>query len=32
VKSALQYRFYRFNCGRDRRLSQLWGDLADSER
>jgi peptide-methionine (S)-S-oxide reductase len=30
VKSAIRYSFYRFNCGRDRRLSQIWGDLADS--
>src|SRR5260370_42647361 len=30
VKSALQYRFYRFNCGRDRRLSQLWGETGDT--
>jgi peptide-methionine (S)-S-oxide reductase len=30
VKSAISYKFYRFNCGRDRRLSQIWGDLADS--
>jgi peptide-methionine (S)-S-oxide reductase len=28
LKSALSYKFYRFNCGRDRRLSQLWGDEA----
>ncbi|HEV3459113.1 MAG TPA: peptide-methionine (S)-S-oxide reductase MsrA [Thermoanaerobaculia bacterium] len=30
VKSALQYKFYRFNCGRDRRLSQLWGETGDT--
>jgi peptide-methionine (S)-S-oxide reductase len=24
----LKYKFYRFNCGRDRRLKQLWGDEA----
>jgi peptide-methionine (S)-S-oxide reductase len=29
-KSAYRYRFYRFNCGRDRRLSQLWGDTGDT--
>jgi peptide-methionine (S)-S-oxide reductase len=27
-KNAIQYRFYRFNCGRDARLKQLWGDEA----
>jgi peptide-methionine (S)-S-oxide reductase len=30
VKSALQYKFYRFSCGRDRRLSQLWGETGDT--
>jgi len=24
--NAAQYRFYRFGCGRDRRLAQIWGD------
>jgi methionine-S-sulfoxide reductase len=24
-KNALQYRFYRWNCGRDQRLAELWG-------
>ena len=27
-KNPLQYRFYRFNCGRDARVKQLWGDEA----
>jgi peptide-methionine (S)-S-oxide reductase len=27
-KNAVRYRFYRFNCGRDQRLKQLWGDAA----
>jgi methionine-S-sulfoxide reductase len=27
-KNPLQYRFYRFNCGRDARLKQLWRDEA----
>ena len=26
TKNPLRYKFYRFNCGRDRRLKQLWGD------
>jgi peptide-methionine (S)-S-oxide reductase len=21
----VQYKFYRYNCGRDQRLEQLWG-------
>lgn len=25
-KSPIRYKFYRFNCGRDRRLKELWGD------
>jgi peptide-methionine (S)-S-oxide reductase len=25
-KNPLRYKFYRFNCGRDQRLKQLWGD------
>ena len=24
-KNPLRYRFYRFNCGRDQRLTELWG-------
>ncbi len=24
-KNPVRYRFYRFNCGRDRRLDELWG-------
>ncbi|HEX6177193.1 MAG TPA: peptide-methionine (S)-S-oxide reductase MsrA [Thermoanaerobaculia bacterium] len=24
-KNPVRYRFYRFNCGRDRRLEQVWG-------
>jgi peptide-methionine (S)-S-oxide reductase len=24
-KNAVKYRFYRWNCGRDQRLKQLWG-------
>ena len=25
-KNAARYKFYRWNCGRDRRLRQVWGD------
>lgn len=25
VKNPVRYRFYRYNCGRDRRLRELWG-------
>jgi peptide-methionine (S)-S-oxide reductase len=25
-KNPLRYKFYRFNCGRDERLKELWGD------
>jgi peptide-methionine (S)-S-oxide reductase len=25
-KNPVRYRFYRFNCGRDRRLRQVWGE------
>lgn len=28
VKNPVRYRFYRFNCGRDQRLEQLWGKPA----
>jgi len=24
-KSPIRYKFYRFNCGRDRRLKEIWG-------
>jgi len=28
TKSPIRYRFYRFNCGRDNRVDQLWGTEA----
>jgi peptide-methionine (S)-S-oxide reductase len=28
TKSSVQYKFYRYNCGRDARLQQLWGAAA----
>jgi len=28
IKNPLRYRFYRYNCGRDRRLEELWGAAA----
>ena len=27
-KNALQYKYYRWRCGRDARLEELWGDAA----
>lgn len=27
-KNPIRYKFYRFNCGRDQRLHDLWGDKA----
>jgi len=30
LKNPLRYRYYRFNCGRDRRLAQVWG-VADKK-
>jgi peptide-methionine (S)-S-oxide reductase len=27
-KNPVRYRYYRFNCGRDRRLEQIWGQKA----
>jgi peptide-methionine (S)-S-oxide reductase len=29
-KNPLRYRYYRWNCGRDQRLEELWGDAAAS--
>lgn len=26
-KNPLRYKFYRYNCGRDNRLKEIWGDL-----
>ena len=31
-KNPIRYKFYRLNCGRDRRLAQLWGPPAKTER
>lgn len=28
IKNPVRYKFYRFNCGRDARLKQLWGGQA----
>ena len=27
-KSPLRYKFYRYSCGRDARLKEIWGDKA----
>ena len=27
-KSPLRYKYYRWNCGRDQRLQEIWGDKA----
>ena len=26
LKNAIRYKFYRYSCGRDARLEELWGD------
>lgn len=26
IKSPIRYKYYRYNCGRDQRLKQIWGD------
>ncbi|TYB33806.1 MAG: peptide-methionine (S)-S-oxide reductase MsrA [Flexistipes sinusarabici] len=28
IKSSLSYKFYRWNCGRDKRLEEIWGEKA----
>lgn len=28
LKNPVRYKFYRYNCGRDRRLTELWGKAA----
>ena len=28
MKNPLRYKYYRFSCGRDQRLKQIWGDAA----
>lgn len=28
LKNPLRYKFYRFNCGRDKRLKEVWGESA----
>jgi peptide-methionine (S)-S-oxide reductase len=27
-KSPLKYKFYRYSCGRDQRLEEIWGERA----
>lgn len=29
LKNPLRYKFYRYRCGRDKRLEALWGQAAD---
>jgi peptide-methionine (S)-S-oxide reductase len=29
VKNPIRYKFYRYNCGRDKRLAEVWGDAAE---
>ena len=29
-RNELKYKFYRFSCGRDQKLENLWGDKARS--
>jgi peptide-methionine (S)-S-oxide reductase len=29
-KNPVRYKFYRFGCGRDKRLEELWGETADT--
>ena len=31
-KNPIQYKFYRFSCGRDRRLKAVWGDAMDHKQ
>lgn len=31
-RNSLKYRYYRFACGRDRRLDQVWGERARSDQ
>lgn len=28
LKNPIRYKFYRYNCGRDQRLNQIWGDAS----
>ena len=30
LKNPIKYKFYRWNCGRDQRLEQLWGKKGES--
>lgn len=30
-KNPVRYKFYRYGCGRDKRLEELWGETADTE-
>ena len=31
INNELKYKFYRFSCGRDKKLDQIWGDNARSD-
>jgi methionine-S-sulfoxide reductase len=31
-KNPLKYKFYRFNCGRDRRLKEIWGESVNYDK
>ncbi|MDH4229333.1 MAG: peptide-methionine (S)-S-oxide reductase MsrA [Nitrospirota bacterium] len=31
LRNPVRYKFYRYNCGRDRRLEEVWGKTGNSE-
>ena len=31
MKNPVRYKFYRYGCGRDKQLEELWGETADTE-
>ena len=31
TKNPLRYKFYRYNCGRDSRIKELWGEVASEQ-
>ncbi|MCH9690854.1 MAG: peptide-methionine (S)-S-oxide reductase MsrA [Gammaproteobacteria bacterium] len=31
-KNSLRYKYYRFRCGRDKRLKELWGEAAPADK
>ncbi len=31
-KNSLSYKYYRYSCGRDKKINQIWGEVSDAQK